>query len=62
VATNQLGLPEERFWRMTLRKFNILWNQHREFNAPREREPGKNATAQKIGDNEKTTIDAIDFF
>jgi hypothetical protein len=55
-----MGIPEEKFWRMTMRKFNYLWKRHMEFKYPKTEVKVENKK-REIGDNELVSIDEMDF-
>ncbi|AAK79848.1 hypothetical protein BJV85_002112 [Clostridium acetobutylicum] len=38
IATTKLNIPEEKFWKMTARKFFLLWEDYREFNGLKSEE------------------------
>lgn len=58
IATVEMGIPEERFWRMTMRKFDLIWKQHLEFKYPKATANGDEKPAQEV----RGTIDQIDLF
>ena len=53
----QLKIPEERFWKMTLRKFEALWDEHVAFNNEGQENPSKPKSA--LDDDEEITLDQI---
>lgn len=63
MATVEMGIPEERFWRMTMRKLNLLWKQHMKFKYPQPKEESEvNVKGKKeIGKYERASIEDLDF-
>lgn len=53
----QLNIPEERFWKMTLRKLGALWDEHVKFS--NEGQEGSSQPKSALDDDEEITLDQI---
>lgn len=60
MATQKLNFSEEKFWRMTMRKLDILWKKHLEIEYPQSSN-GQKANKKGNDTSGKVSIDNLSF-